>query len=145
MAIRWDSAPHLKMVNRLMVCFSTSELQCFSFYVCCLAFGVASDYASHQGSMSAADMKFWFLLHPDSTAQCDERVCVCPRAYLQNHTSDPDLPPIFVRYVWPWLTPPVAACYIFLVLWMTSYMHISWGCSTSPPGWGSHAALGFGP
>jgi len=28
-------------------------------------------------------------------------------------------------------------CYIFSVLWMTSYLHISWGCSTSPPGWGS--------
>jgi len=27
--------------------------------------------------------------------------------------------------------------YIFPVIWMTSYLHISWGCSTSPPGWGS--------
>jgi len=30
-------------------------------------------------------------------------------------------------------------CYVFPVLWMTSYWHISWGCSTSPPGWGSEA------
>ena len=38
--------------------------------------------------------------------------------------------------------------HIFPVIWMTWYLYISWGCSTSPPGWGSevhtsHAALGL--
>jgi len=27
--------------------------------------------------------------------------------------------------------------HIFPVIWMTWYLYISWGCSTSPPGWGS--------
>ena len=37
----------------------------------------------------------------------------------------------------------IMICYIFPVLLMTSYLHISWGCSTLPLGWGSHAALGL--
>jgi len=31
----------------------------------------------------------------------------------------------------------VVICYIFLVLWMMPYLHISWGCSRWLPGWGS--------
>ena len=33
----------------------------------------------------------------------------------------------------------VVICYVHSFLWMTSYLHISWGCSTSPPRWGSEA------
>jgi len=59
--------------------------------------------------------------------------------------------PIFYAcYLWPSLRPSrsgVVICYVFPVLWMTSYLHISWSCSTSPPGWGSeahtYAALGL--
>jgi len=33
----------------------------------------------------------------------------------------------------------VVICYVFPVLLMMSYLHISWGCLTSPTGWGSEA------
>jgi len=66
-------------------------------------------------------------------------VFVCPRSYLLS-----DLRLIFCAcYLWSWLGPPqsggVVICYVFPVLWMTSYLLISWGCSTLPPGWGSEA------
>jgi len=68
----------------------------------------------------------------------DERVSVCvcvfvcPRSYLRSYTSD--LHPIYCA-CWPWLGPPcgVVIRYVFPVLWMTSYLLISQGCSTSPP------------
>jgi len=83
---------------------------------------------------------------------CNERVCVCVclcviRSYLRNYTSD-------LHHFLCLLSMTVARsssggvmiCYVFPVLWMTSYLHISWGCSTSPPGWGSEARTqpGFG-
>jgi len=74
----------------------------------------------------------------------DERVCVrvcvclsvCPRSYLRNCTSD--LHQNFCAcYPWLWLGPPssggVVIRYVLPVLWMTSYLHISQGCSTLPP------------
>ena len=84
---------------------------------------------------------------PDREAKyCDERVClcvfVCPRSYLQNCT------PIFATFfcllamaVARSYSGGVVIHYLFPVLWMMSYLHISWGCSTSPPGCGSEADM----
>ena len=75
---------------------------------------------------------------PDRRAEyCDERVClcvcvfVCQRSYLRNCTSD--------LYQFLCLLPMAVArsssggvmiCYVFPVLWMTSYLHIS--CKVTP-------------
>jgi len=72
-------------------------------------------------------------------------VFVCPRSYLQNYTR-----PIFTIscacYPRPSLgrlirssSGGVAIRYVFPVLWMPSYLHISRGCSKSPSGCGSEA------
>jgi len=86
---------------------------------------------------------------PDRGAEyCDDRVClsvclsvfVCLRSYLRNCTSDLNqclcvLPMTVARSC----SGGVVIRYVFPVLWMTSYLNLSWGCSTSPPGWGSEA------
>ena len=94
---------------------------------------------------------------PIGSAQyCDERVClsvclcVCLSTIISSQSHDRSSP-IFLC-----LLPMAAArsfsgdvviCHVFPVLWMTSYLHISRGCSTSPPGLGSeahmYAALGL--
>jgi len=66
------------------------------------------------------------------TEYCDERVClsacvfVCPRSYLWNCTSN--LHPMHVTYG----RGDFVIRYVFPVLWMTSCLLISQGCSTSP-------------
>jgi len=69
---------------------------------------------------------------------CDERVCVCvcvcvcQRSYLRNYTSD--LHQIFVHVTYSRgsvLSRGVVVRYALPVPWMTSYMLISQGCSTS--------------
>jgi len=60
-------------------------------------------------------------------------VIVCLRSYLRNYTSD-------LRHFLCMLPMAVAQsssgsvviCYVLPVLWMTSYLLISQGCSTSP-------------
>jgi len=53
-------------------------------------------------------------------------VFVCLRSYLRNYTSD--LHQIFVHVNYgrgSAFSGAVVICYVFLVLWMTSYLHIS--------------------
>jgi len=87
---------------------------------------------------------------PDRGAEyCDEHVClsagvfVCPRSYLRNYMSD--LHHVHVTYgrglVLLWRRTGAAICYVFPVFWITSYLHISWGCSTSPSGWSCQVHL----
>ena len=52
-------------------------------------------------------------------------MCVCLSAIISSELT-PDLRLIFCAcYLWPWLGPPqsggVVICYVFPVLWMTSY------------------------
>jgi len=77
---------------------------------------------------------------PDKGAEyCDERVCVCvfvcPRSYLRNYTSN--LHQIFVRVtavaVARSSSGGIVMRYTLPVLWMTSCLLISQGCSSSPP------------
>ena len=70
---------------------------------------------------------------PDRGAEyCDERVClsacvfVCPRPYLWNCTSN--LHPVHLTYG----RGGFVIRYVLPVLWMTSCLLISQGCSTSP-------------
>jgi len=60
---------------------------------------------------------------------------VCPRAYLRNYTSD--LHCIFLCINSMAVAQSTAGgkelCYVFPVLWVTSYSLISQSCSTSPP------------
>ena len=79
-----------------------------------------------------------------SAKYCDERVCVCVRARLSvcDHIFGTTRP-IFTEFFLHMLPMAVArfssggvvVCYVglFPVLWMTSYLFISKGCSTSPP------------
>jgi len=66
-----------------------------------------------------------------SAEYCDEHVClcVCPRSYLQNCTScTSDLYQIFVLATYSHgsvLLWRIVMRYMFLVLWMTSYLHIT--------------------
>ena len=70
-------------------------------------------------------------------------VCVCLSAIISSELHS-DL-----RHFFCLLAMAVALSYsggvviryLFPVLWMMSYLHISWGCSTSPPGWGSEAHM----
>jgi len=62
-------------------------------------------------------------------------LCVCPRPYLWNHTSGL----VHVMAVSRFFFSGIVIGYIFVVLWMTSYLQISWSCLMSPPGWGSEA------
>jgi len=72
---------------------------------------------------------------------CDERVClcvcvgvfVCPRSYLRNYTSNFFC--LLLMAVAQSSSGDVMICYILPDLWMTSYLLISQGCSTSPPSW----------
>jgi len=71
---------------------------------------------------------------------CDERVCLClcvclPRSCLRVWSS-PNFLCMLPMAVAQSCFGGLVICYIFSVLWMTSYLHIIWGCSTSPPGWG---------
>ena len=78
-----------------------------------------------------------------SAKYCDERVCVCAcafvclRSYIRNYTSD--LHRVFLHMlpmaVARFSSGGVVVCYVglFPVLWTTSYLFISKGCSTSPP------------
>jgi len=104
------------------------------------------DHGLHQWS---ASVNWWATDYsaPDSAAQyCDERVrlsvclcvglCVfvCPRSYLRTYTSDLHQ---FVLCMLPMAAARsssggVVICYVLPVLWMTSYLLISQGCSTSP-------------
>jgi len=68
-------------------------------------------------------------------------VFVCLRSCLRDYTSDLYQ---FFLCVLPMAVAQsssssgsVAIRYILLVLWMTSYLHISQGCSVSPPSWGA--------
>ena len=87
------------------------------------------------------------LFRPDSGAAeyCYERVCLCVCLsvldhYLRNYTSE-------LHQILRMLPTAAARSFcggvmtrdVFPVLWMTSYLHISWCCSKSPPGWGSEA------
>jgi len=61
-------------------------------------------------------------------------VFVCPRSYLRTYTSDLHQ---FVSCMLPMAAARsssggVVICYVLPVLWMTSYLLISQGCSTSP-------------
>jgi len=61
-------------------------------------------------------------------------LCVCSRSYLRNYTPDFHqflcmLPMAMARSS----SGGVVMCYVLPVLWMTSYLLISQGCSTSPP------------
>jgi len=101
---------------------------------------------------------------PDSggAEYCDERVClsvnvclcVCMSAII---ASELHVRVIFTKFyvhvtygcgsVLLWrrsnMVYNIPYYYVFRdilpVLWMTLYLHISWGCSTSPPGWDSEA------
>jgi len=60
---------------------------------------------------------------------CNEYVC--PRSYLQKYTSDLQ---IFVHITYGRSSSGgVVVRYVLPVLWMTSYLLISQGFSTSPP------------
>jgi len=64
-------------------------------------------------------------------------VFVCLRSYLRIYLSDLhqiflcELPMAVARSS----SGGVVICYVLPVLWMTSYLLISQGCSTSPPSW----------
>jgi len=88
-----------------------------------------------------------------SVEYCDEHVClsVCTCVCLGVCLSTIISPELHVRsspsflcmlpmaVTWSF-SGGVVICYVHPVLWMTLYLlHISWGCSTSPPGWGSEA------
>jgi len=66
-------------------------------------------------------------------------VCVCvgvfvsPRSYLRNYTSNFFC--LLLMAVAQSSSGDVVICYILPDLWMTSYLLISQGCSTSPPSW----------
>ena len=80
---------------------------------------------------------------PDRGAEyCDERICVSVSVYLSlyDHIFG-TARPIFTKFlcVLPMAVDrsssgSVVICYVFPILWMISYLHISQGCSTSPPG-----------
>ena len=76
----------------------------------------------------------------------------CPGSYLQNHMYY--LYQFCVHFThgrWLWLSPPLGCSDMLRIsafLWVTSYLHIRWGCSTIDVAtrlrqWGSHAALGL--
>jgi len=73
-------------------------------------------------------------------------VCVCVCLSVRDRISGTTRP-IFTEFFMhvtygrdsALLWRRIVICYLFPVLWMTSYLHISWGHSTSPPGWGSEA------
>jgi len=91
-----------------------------------------------------------------SAEYCDERVCLsvclsvrvcvclCVCLYtiispeLHVRSSPSFLCMLHLDVTWS-SSDGALICYVFPVLWMTSYLHISWGCSTSPPCWGSEA------
>ena len=65
-------------------------------------------------------------------------VFVCPRSYLWNYVSDLQIFLCMLPMAVAWSSSGgIVIHYIFLLLSMMSYLHISWGCWTSPPGWGS--------
>jgi len=97
---------------------------------------VASLHSSHRSGEL-------FLLRPaDSEAKyCDERVCVCVCLSVSDRVFGTTRPiftkcPLRVTCGRGQLGPPggVAIRYVLPVLWMTSNLLISQGCSTSPPG-----------
>jgi len=71
---------------------------------------------------------------------CDERVClsvsVCLSTIISSKLHVRSSPKFVcmlpVAVAWS-SSGAVVICYVFLVLWMTSYLLISQGCSTSPP------------
>jgi len=74
-------------------------------------------------------------------------VCVCVRLSVRDHIFGTTRP-IFTKFLC--LLPMALArsfsggvviCYVFPVFWMTSYLYISRGCSTSPSGLGSEAHM----
>jgi len=75
---------------------------------------------------------------------CVERVCLCVCLSVRDHLFGTTRS-IFTNFYACYLAVSrsssggVVICYVFPLLWMTSCLHISWGCSTSPPGWGSEA------
>ena len=69
-------------------------------------------------------------------------LCVCLSAIISSSELHVRSSPIFCKLPMAVARPSsgvVVIRYVFPVLWMTSYLHISWGCSKLPPGWGSEA------
>jgi len=67
-------------------------------------------------------------------------VCVCVCVSACNHifgTTRPNFLCMLPMAAAPFFSGGVVIRYVFPVLWITSYLHISWSCSKSPPGWGS--------
>jgi len=89
------------------------------------------------------------LLLPDRGVEyCDEHVCLCVCVCLSPIISSelrgqysPNFLCLLPVAVARSSSGGVVVCYVFPVLWMTSYLHISWDCSMSLPGcgWGSEA------
>ena len=105
--------------------------------------------ADTAGYMFCFCFLFIYYSVPDRGSEyCDERACLCVCRCLSvcDHISETTRS-IFAKFFLCMLAMTVARsssdgvlmCYVFPVLWMTSYLHISWGCSTLPPGWGSEA------
>jgi len=79
---------------------------------------------------------------------CDEHVCLCVCVCLSTiislelHVrSSPNLLCVLPMAIALSSFGGIVICYVFPVLWVTSYLHVSQGCSTSPPGWGSEAHM----
>ena len=95
--------------------------------------------------LSAEKVRVWITTPPGRRAEyCNERVCVCVCVCLSAIVSS-ELHVRFSRNFLRMLTMAVARssvggvviCYVFPVLWMTSYLHTRQGCSTSPPSRGA--------
>jgi len=88
-----------------------------------------------------------YLLRPERGAEyCSERVCISVCFFSHHDHIFRTTRPIFAIFLCVLLMAVarssfggVVIRYVFPFLLMTSYLHISWGCSTSAPGWGSEA------
>ena len=83
----------------------------------------ANEHRLLSRSNSATSNRCGFVTAPpvcEERVYCDKRVClfvsvsVCPRVYLQNHTSS--LHQYYACHLWPWICPSLAALQYMYVM-----------------------------
>ena len=112
--------------------FLRSYIYCYSIF--CVVFDVLGMKFRHN---------LYFYSAPERSIVMSMSVCVCPWTCLRNYTSDLHqfLLCLLFMAVARSSSGGIMICYIFPVLLMTSYLHISWGCSTLPLGWDSEVHM----